>query len=108
MTMPSDDEIRKLDVPERFQERQAALERAGPQEAEALAAEAEWIWTKLNLGGGKDVKLDAEAVRDAIKLVIQYIREQQLEVPFIHCYRQEYLSILSLQNLWKIFDLDQE
>lgn len=85
-----------------------------------LSEEAEWIYNKAfeqKTISIQDAHLKPE-VRDAkkgpqtvakIKVVLDFIRNQYFEVPFIAFYRKEYiLPELNMNDLWKIYAYDSK
>jgi transcription elongation factor SPT6 len=72
--------------------------------------EAKWIYEHAYKGKelpgrqGRNRKMDAK-VADTIKQVLQYMRNEHLEVPFIAYYRQDYyMPDLKEEDLWVIWD----
>lgn len=115
-----DNEIRKTDIPERIQLRDIAM-TAVPENSNELEVEAEWIYrqaftksTVSNRGGlGGDEWAASESERKPpstvgkIKQALDFMRNQQLEVPFIAFYRKEYVQPeLDINDLWKVYKYD--
>lgn len=115
--MARDTEIRNKDLPERFQLRNIEVTKATDAE---IIEEAEWIYhevfealtiTKIDeessrkpLGGSKP-----KSVLMNIREVLQFIRNDSLEVPFIAHYRKEYFQPdLNVDDLWLIFRWDEK
>ena len=113
----ADNDIRNTDLPERFQLRGTPITDC--QESE-IREEAEWIFrnvfndemiTKFNadsnkmpFGGSKN-----RSVTLNIQNVLQFIRNDFLEVPFIAFYRREYFSSdLDINDLWLIYKWDEK
>ena len=114
-----DNDIRNLDVPERFQLRTVPVTSA---EDEEIEEEAEWIWkqafntntisiqepdeedTRQPMGGRK-----SSSAIPKIKEALKFIRNQLFEVPFIAFYRKEYVEPeLNINDLWSIFKWDEK
>uniref|UniRef100_T1IT45 S1 motif domain-containing protein n=1 Tax=Strigamia maritima TaxID=126957 RepID=T1IT45_STRMM len=91
-----DIEIRSTDVPERFQLRDIPVSR--PEVGE-LEEEAEWIC---------EMGYFPRIVEEKIKGVLDLMRNQNLEIPFIVRYRKEFVEPeLKTSDLWRIFQLDE-
>lgn len=117
-----DNEIRNVDLPERFQLRSIPVTEASEEE---LNNEAEWIFRNAfhtntisvhnpeaeytdekhaPIAGRKSV-----TVVDKIKETLNFIRNKKYEVPFIAFYRKEYVqSELSINDLWVIYKWDEK
>lgn len=105
----ADQQIRLEDKPERFMLRQVAVS-AEPDELE-LEAEAEWIYNAAFLSSSADDDDDQRrpAFQARIKDVLNFIRNELFEVPFIAQYRKEhYEPELNLNDLWKVYELDEK
>jgi transcription elongation factor SPT6 len=94
-----DEKIRKQDIPERLFLGQD--ERAVHDEDER-EKEAMWILQRLNL------QEFASTVKPAIVFALKSLVVDHLEPPYINQYQSEYLSILNMEHLWQIVDLDKE
>ncbi|XP_037932436.1 transcription elongation factor SPT6 [Teleopsis dalmanni] len=113
-----DNEIRKADLPERMQLRNVPVTSV-PEGSTELDDEAEWIYKQAfckptvsqqdkNLDSRDRYKKPSSAV-EKIKQALDFIRNQQLEVPFITFYRKEYVKPeLSCEDLWKIYYFDEK
>lgn len=112
-----DNEIRKLDIPERMQLRDIPFTSV-PENSKELDDEAEWIYrqafTRSNVSNrtntsdewGTNERKPSTAI-SKIKQTLDFMRNQQLEVPFIAFYRKEYVKPeLTNSDLWKIFKFD--
>lgn len=111
-----DDEIRRIDRPERFQS--VLLNRSIPVEEERVT-EAAWMAKILaekiiSEGSTPDVKdLDSFSLSRELSMPIQnflkFVQVDNLEVPFIWTYRKDYLhKIITRQNLWFLYSLDEK
>lgn len=89
-----------------------------PENSKELDEEAEWIYrqaftrsTVSNRSGGSDEwgtneRKPSTAIAK-IKQALDFMRNQQLEVPFISFYRKEYVQPeLNVDDLWKVFKFD--
>ncbi|XP_077995239.1 transcription elongation factor SPT6-like isoform X2 [Glandiceps talaboti] len=120
-----DNEIRTADIPERFQLRAIPVR---PTEEYELDEEAEWIHKHAfvtlpvtqqdmsdplsseasQVGGTLHNNKSPETV-GKIKEALNFIRNQQFEVPFISFYRKEYVEPeLNIYDLWKIYHWDEK
>ncbi|XP_056634239.1 transcription elongation factor SPT6 [Diorhabda sublineata] len=113
-----DNEIRNTDIPERMQIRDVPV-TAVPDDSTELDDEAEWIYRQAFCNksvSNVDAHLSAEA-RDKLKKgpqtvgkirkALDFMRNQQLEVPFIAFYRKEYVQPeLNINDLWKVYKFD--
>ncbi|XP_068145157.1 transcription elongation factor SPT6-like isoform X2 [Drosophila tropicalis] len=105
-----DHEIRKVDMPERMQTRQIPVTAGDSQE---LEDEANWIYrhafSKATVSEQAwNAERKAPTAVKTIKQALDFIRNQQLEVPFIAFYRKEYIKPdLSIDDLWKIYYHDE-
>jgi transcription elongation factor SPT6 len=113
-----DDEIRKVDVPERFQLRSIPVTSAEDDEIEE---EAEWIWKQAFSTSTISIQgADEEDVRQPIagrkpssavpkiREALNFMRKQLFEVPFIAFYRKEYVEPeLNINDLWTVFKWDE-
>lgn len=117
-----DNEIRNVDLPERFQLRSIPVTEASEEE---LNNEAEWIFrnafhtntiSTINPEGDYSDEKHAPiagrksvSVVDKIKETLNFIRNKKYEVPFIAFYRKEYVqSDLSINDLWVIYKWDEK
>lgn len=112
-----DNEIRKTDIPERMQLRQVPVTPVVEGSSE-LDDEAEWIYKQAfckqtvsqqeSLDTSRDKHKKPISAVGKIKQTLEFIRNQQLEVPFIAFYRKEYVKPeLSCEDLWKIYYYDE-
>nr|XP_023025243.1 transcription elongation factor SPT6 isoform X1 [Leptinotarsa decemlineata]XP_023025244.1 transcription elongation factor SPT6 isoform X2 [Leptinotarsa decemlineata] len=113
-----DNEIRNTDIPERMQLRDVPVTSV-PDDSSELDDEAEWIYKQAFCKpsvSNMDANLSPEA-RDKMKKgpqtivkirkALDFIRNQQLEVPFIAFYRKEYVQPeLNINDLWKVYRFD--
>ncbi|XP_055909198.1 transcription elongation factor SPT6 [Eupeodes corollae] len=113
-----DNEIRKTDIPERMQLREVPVTPVAEGSNE-LEDEAEWIYKqafckrsvseqeKPTDGGSRDRYRKPPSAIGKIKQTLDFMRNQQLEVPFIAFYRKEYVKPeLTCDDLWKIYYFD--
>jgi transcription elongation factor SPT6 len=107
-----DQQIRIEDKPERFMMRTVPV-TAEPDENE-LEREADWIYNHAFLTNSFVSNRELFTLKDArcipkIKDVLNFIRNEFFEVPFIATYRKEYIQPdLSIEDLWKIYDWDEK
>lgn len=113
-----DNEIRNTDIPERMQLREFPV-TAVPEDSTELDDEAEWIYKQAFCKATvtmQDAHLNAEARECSkkgpqtvgkIRKALDFMRNQQLEVPFIAFYRKEYVQPeLNINDLWKVYKFD--
>ncbi|XP_050511669.1 transcription elongation factor SPT6 isoform X2 [Diabrotica virgifera virgifera] len=113
-----DNEIRNTDIPERMQLRDVPI-TAVPDDSTELDDEAEWIYRQAFCNrtvSNVDSHLSSEAREKLkkthhaigkIRKALDFIRNQQLEVPFIAFYRKEYVQPeLNINDLWKVYKYD--
>ena len=113
-----DNEIRNTDIPERMQLRTVPVTPVA-EGSDELDLEAEWIYKQAFCRPTisiQDAHLNAEAKERArkgpqtigkIKKALDFMRNQQFEVPFISFYRKEYvLPELNINDLWKVYKFD--
>uniref|UniRef100_T1GUP5 Transcription elongation factor SPT6 n=1 Tax=Megaselia scalaris TaxID=36166 RepID=T1GUP5_MEGSC len=92
-----DNEIRKTDIPERMQTREVPVTPV-PEGSRELEEEAEWIYKQAFCKSSTIGK---------IKQALDFMRNQQLEVPFIAFYRKEYVQPeLTIKDLWRVYEFD--
>lgn len=112
-----DNEIRKTDIPERMQLRQIPVTSV-PEGSSELDNEAEWIYRhafcKRSVSQNDPNEMNPSKNRKPpsavgkIKQALEFIRNQQLEIPFISFYRKEYVKPeLNTDDLWKIYYFDE-
>ncbi|CAM9238997.1 unnamed protein product [Chrysoparadoxa australica] len=104
----TDEEIQAKDMPERLQMR---LQGRGEIDDREREEEAEWILPQLHLADAADpwAPKDDKPVLAAIQKVLYYLVVEGFEVPFIYSYRKDYFHPhLGLNDLWRIYDLDEE
>lgn len=100
---PEDEVIRQKDIPEHFQLR--IPNRPEPEEGE-IREEAEWIYTSAF---ASDERLPFRTVVPKIIHILEFIRVNQLEIPFIFTYKKDYyLPELSPSDLWEVYDWDEK
>ncbi|XP_045475975.1 transcription elongation factor SPT6-like [Harmonia axyridis] len=115
-----DNQIRNTDIPERMQLREVPI-TAVPEDSKELDEEAEWIYKQAFLKPTisiQDADLSAKPREKQkkrrqtvakIKKALDFMRNQQLEVPFIAFYRKEYVQPeLNINDLWKVYKYDGE
>ncbi|CAG9861207.1 unnamed protein product [Phyllotreta striolata] len=113
-----DNEVRNTDIPERMQLRDVPITPVTDDSTE-LEDEAEWIYRQAFCNkaiSNVDAHLSAEAREKMkkgsqtvgkIKKALDFMRNQQLEVPFIAFYRKEYVQPeLNINDLWKVYKYD--
>lgn len=114
-----DDDIRRIDKPERLQE--VLKGREIPQEPERQQ-EARWMSTKLALKMIEDnIYIDnrlsdyekqeklAEELVEPILIILRFFQLEQFEVPFIWSYRRDYLHpLMTRAHLWKLFLMEED
>ncbi|XP_064612097.1 transcription elongation factor SPT6-like [Liolophura sinensis] len=118
-----DNEIRIADMPERFQLRSTPVQ---PTEEGELEKEAEWIYKQafMTMPTSRQNtfdQIDAHGAQynyykrkgpntvNKIKDAINFMRNQQFEVPFIAFYRKEYVEPeLTINDLWKVWYWDEK
>lgn len=113
-----DNEIRNTDIPERMQLRDVRVTSV-PDDSTELDEEAEWIYKQAFCKpyvSNMDANLSSEAreklkkgpqTEGKIRKALDFMRNQQLEVPFIAFYRKEYVQPeLNINDLWKVYKYD--
>lgn len=105
-----DNEIRKIDVPERMQLRDVQITPV-PENSNELDEEAEWIYKqafcKPPVSTQESYVRKSHTAISKIKQALDFIRNQHLEVPFIAFYRKEYVQPdLNINDLWKVYKYD--
>lgn len=114
-----DNEIRNTDLPERFQLRAVPVTNCS---AEEIKEEANWIYRelystpKLTCQSSNDSSLKEplagykqSSVVGNIQQVLNYIRNEFCEVPYIAHYRKEYYQPgLSVDDLWYVYQWDEK
>lgn len=112
-----DNVIRKTDIPERMQLRDVPIQNV-PEGSSELDDESEWIYKNAFSKPTISKMADNEAFSRSnprkppsaigkIKKALDFIRNQQLEVPFINFYRKEYVRPeLKMADLWKVYKFD--
>ncbi len=79
--------------------------RLPPAENE-IKEEAEWIFS---MAFSTEEGMQAQFVVPKIVYVLEFLRSQHLEIPFIFTYRKGYyLPDLELRKLWQIYDWDEK
>ncbi|XP_044731246.1 transcription elongation factor SPT6 isoform X2 [Chrysoperla carnea] len=110
-----DNEIRNTDIPERMQLRDIPVTPV-PEGSNELEEEAEWIYkhaftkptisTQPGVVPGERARKGPQTV-GKIKQALDFMRNLQLEVPFISFYRKEYVQPeLNINDLWKVYKFD--
>ncbi|XP_055593404.1 transcription elongation factor SPT6 [Uranotaenia lowii] len=105
-----DNEIRKTDIPERMQLRDVPVTPTSEGTNE-LEEEAEWIYkqafNKSPVSNQESYTRKPESTIPKIKQALDFLRNQNLEVPFIAFYRKEYVQPeLNINDLWKVYKFD--
>lgn len=57
-------------------------------------------------GGGHESERKPPSCIEQIKKALDFMRNQQLEVPFIAFYRKEYVRELNINDLWRVYKFD--
>ncbi|KAJ3357735.1 Transcription elongation factor spt6 [Allomyces javanicus] len=106
MLTDKDEEVRVTDIPERMQE--LGIRRADPAQ---LDESVDWC-TQAVLRSRRladDDPHGAVAIREAVQTVLNLLRQEFLEVPFILYHRRDYFRpALNDEELWLIADADEE
>ena len=111
-----DNEIRNTDIPERMQLRDFKV-TAVPEGSEELDEEAEWIYKQafckptisIQEVSDRDRPRRGPQTIGKIKRALDFIRNQNFEVPFIAFYRKEYVfPELNINDLWKVYKYDEK
>ncbi|XP_064619005.1 transcription elongation factor SPT6-like [Lineus longissimus] len=118
-----DNKIRVADIPERFQLRQVPVQATDEGE---LEEEAEWIYKQafqtppLSVqdmeqfetregGSFEKYSLKGPGTVEKIREALNFMRNQQFEVPFIAFYRKEYVEPeLNINDLWRVWHFDEK
>lgn len=105
-----DNEIRKVDIPERMQIRDVPITQVSESSNE-LEEEAEWIYKiafcKPPISSQESYSRKSHSAVAKIKQALDFMRNQHLEVPFIAFYRKEYVQPdLNINDLWKVYKFD--
>ena len=113
----TDNEIRNKDIPERMQLRAVPVTPV-PACSDELDREAEWIYKQalckrtisVQDSHSNEIKKrvwNGPQTIDKTKKVLELIRNQNFEVPFISFYRKECVyPELNINDLWKIYKFD--
>src|SRR5689334_9611401 len=73
-----------------------------------LREESEWIFNRT-FSGIEAMKNSASIIVPKIIHILEFIRKDKLEVPFIYHYRKDYyLPELRLSDLWEIYEWDEK
>lgn len=113
-----DNDIRAMDIPERMQIREVPITPT-PDDSTELDEEADWIYKQafckatvsiqeLNTtSDSKERHRKGPQTIAKIKKALDFMRNQQLEVPFIAFYRKEYVQPeLNINDLWRVYRWD--
>ncbi|KFD47142.1 hypothetical protein M513_11992, partial [Trichuris suis] len=106
-----DKRVQLEDRPERFQQRSVPV---SPASNEELISEARWIYHNLFTCNCLSRQIDISrslpiSAVDKIKDVLNFMRNQDFEVPFIAFYRKEYVQPeLTIGDLWNIYYWDEK
>jgi transcription elongation factor SPT6 len=108
-----DQRIRIEDKPERFMLRSIPVSKE-PDENE-LEREAEWIYSqtfqlsRYTISNQEHEPAKPSVCIPKIKDVLNFIRNEYCEVPFIASYRKEHIQPdLNTDDLWKIYEMDEK
>lgn len=111
-----DNEIRQTDIPERMQLRQVPVTPV-LEGSHELDDEADWIYrfafckqtvSEQEKADSREKLRKPPTAVNKIKQTLEFIRNQQLEVPFIAFYRKEYVKPeLNIDDLWKVYYYDE-
>jgi len=104
--MTAEDEvIRQADIPERYQ---LTLPNRAPPTDQELSKEAKWIFAKGY--ANRDIVNDTVAKSTVTRIlnVLEFIRKQNYDVPFIQHYKKDYYQAPNLtdMDIWLIYDWD--
>lgn len=111
-----DNEIRNTDIPERMQLRDVRVTPV-PEGSDELDEEADWIYRQafcrptisVQDGTDRDRPRKGPQTVGKIKRALDFIRNQNFEVPFIAFYRKEYvLPELNINDLWRVYKFDEK
>ncbi|XP_034935114.1 transcription elongation factor SPT6-like [Chelonus insularis] len=112
-----DNEIRNTDIPERMQLRSTPIIPV-LEGSDELDDEAEWIYqqafcrSKICSQDSFDDEVNNQSQKGPqtvakIKKALDFMRNQNFEVPFISFYRKEYVNPeLNINDLWKVYKFD--
>ncbi|CDW57332.1 transcription elongation factor SPT6, partial [Trichuris trichiura] len=116
-----DKRVQLEDRPERFQQRSVPV---SPASNEELIAEARWIYHNLfacnclsrQIDTSRSLPISAvDKIKDVTQIsrcvlsVLNFMRNQEFEVPFIAFYRKEYVQPeLTIGDLWNIYYRDEK
>lgn len=105
-----DERLRSTTLPERYELAVIEAGRAPPDDGE-LRDEAAWIWDRafapLAAAGAEAAAARAVGV-ERIAAVLEFMRRDNLEVPFIARYRQDYWAdALQAVHLWDVAEWDE-
>ncbi|KAK0074908.1 hypothetical protein PV325_007644, partial [Microctonus aethiopoides] len=112
-----DDEIRNCDLPERMQLRSTPITPV-PEDSDELDHEAEWIYQQAfnrptissqttRINADPELVEKGPQIVAKLKIVLDYMRNRNLEVPFISFYRKEIIKPeLNMNDLWKVYKYD--
>ncbi|KAF4529397.1 hypothetical protein B566_EDAN003489 [Ephemera danica] len=114
-----DNEIRSTDMPERMQLRSVPVTKVSKDLPE-LEEEAEWIYKQafcrptISKQEGFVHMDEKEPLKPPhtvgkIKQALDFMRNENFEVPFIAFYRKEYVQPeLNINDLWKVYKFDEK
>jgi transcription elongation factor SPT6 len=130
---PMDDEIRKKDIPERFQIMTSSSRMADfdamEEDADALEERAMWIMAKIpeiateffsttsasdnniNTMQTDEIELlkHQKDILESIQCALKYMKQEKLEPEFIRKYRQDYVTSKAVrEHLYDVLDQDTE
>ncbi|KAK0178997.1 hypothetical protein PV327_007825 [Microctonus hyperodae] len=112
-----DDEIRNRDLPERMQLRSTPITPV-PEGSNELDLEAEWIYQQAfnrppissqttRINADPELAEKGPQIVAKLKIVLDFMRNRNLEVPFISFYRKEVIKPeLNMNDLWKVYKYD--
>ncbi|CCK68424.1 chromatin-remodeling histone chaperone SPT6 KNAG_0A07710 [Huiozyma naganishii CBS 8797] len=107
--------IRKTDIPERYQEIRKDITNYGKLNEVDRELEKNWVSDKISVDKNFETTFDLTEFKESIGNAIKFISQDNLEVPFIYAYRRNYISsriaggfVLTEDDLWEIVKLDIE
>jgi transcription elongation factor SPT6 len=102
-----DEKIRQTDIPERLQPRVSFRETLP---SSSISEEVDWIISQAYSNRLLELSdTEQTSFQDSISNVLKFIREYNLEVPFIYSYKKEFYSpYLAIPDLWLIDEYDEK
>ena len=103
MLTENDEIIRTTDIPERYQIVGAPAFIESQAESQSIYI-SEIIMNDMNMANRPSIS----TLQIAVLKTIRFIVKDNYEIPFIHQNRKDHVGILSLENLYRVFDLLQQ